>query len=169
MGRHMSQDPDDWWHDEYFEQLGRQEDVAKALKDISEEGVREYLCTYGDAIAKRFDLVISQAKYASQSGYPHFAVLGAVTAVELATKYMLFRPLLQGAFLSDAWAQILTTRFTKARSNREREILPQILEMHGIKLKELKLPDGSLFWDTLTKVVILKRNSIAHEGEFARS
>ena len=76
--------------------------------DISEGGAREYLGTYGDAIAKRFDLVMAQAKYARQQGYPHFAVLGAVTAIELIIKLMLFRPLLQGAFLSGAWAQILT-------------------------------------------------------------
>jgi hypothetical protein len=166
-GLNMSQDPDDWWHDEYFEQIGRQEDIAKALKDISEEGAREYLGTYGDAIDKRFDLVMAQAKYARQHGYPHFAILGAVTAIELITKHMLFRPLLQGAFLSDAWAQILTRSLTNARSKQERDILPQILELHGIKIKDLTLSDNSAFWDTLTNTVIRKRNLIAHEGEFA--
>jgi hypothetical protein len=164
----MSRDPDSWYEEEYFEQIGRQEQIAKALKDISEDGAREYLGTYGDAIDRRFDLVMAQARYARQQGYPHFAILGAVTAIELVTKHMLFRPLLQGAFLSDVWAQILTRRFTNARSKQERDILPQILEMHGIKIKgELTLSDKSLFWDTLIDKVIWKRNLIVHEGEFA--
>jgi hypothetical protein len=163
----MSRDPDGWYEEEYFEEIGRQEQIAKALMEISEDGAREYLGTYGDAIDKRFDLVMAQARYARQQGYPHFAILGAVTAIELVTKYMLFRPLLQGAFLSDAWAQILTRRFTNAKSEHERNILPQILEMHGIKIKELPLSDKSLFWKTLIDKVIRKRNQIAHEGEFA--
>jgi hypothetical protein len=166
-GVEMSRDPDSWYEEEYFEEIGRQEQIAKALKDISEDGAREYLGTYGDAIDKRFDLVMAQAKYARQQGYPHFAILGAVTAIELATKHMLFRPLLQGAFLSDAWAQILTRRFTNARSDRERDILPQILEIHGVKIKGLPLSDKSLFWKALVDKVIRKRNLIAHEGEFA--
>jgi hypothetical protein len=39
--------------------------------------------------------------------------------------------------------------------------------MHGIKIRELKLSDKSLFWETLIDKVIWKRNLIAHEGEFA--
>ena len=62
---------------------------------------------------------------------------------------------------------ILTGRFANARSKQEREILPQILEMHGIKIKELVLNDRSPFWETLVGKVIWKRNLIAHEGEFA--
>lgn len=164
---HMSRDPDSWWEEEYFEEIGRKEDIANALKDISESGAREYLGTYGDAIGKRIDLVMAQARYARQQGYPHFAILGAVTAIELITKHMLFRPLLQGAFLSDAWAQVLTRRVTNARSNQDRDILPQILEIHGIKIKELMLKDRSLFWATFVDKVIKKRNLIAHTGEFA--
>jgi hypothetical protein len=163
----MSRDPDSWYEEEYFEEIGRQEQITKALKDISEDGPREYLGTYGDAVDKRFDLIVAQARYVRQQGYPHFAILGAVTAIELATKHMLFRPLLQGAFLSDAWAQILTRRFTNARSDQWRDILPQILEIHGIKIRELPLSDKSQFWRTLFDKVIPKRNLIAHEGEFA--
>ncbi len=163
----MSQDPDDWWHDEYFEQLGRQADIEKALKDKLEGGARDYLGTYGDAVAKRFDLVLTQATYARQQGYPHFAVLGAMTAIEVVMKQMLFRPLLQGAFLSDAWAQILTDRVIKPRTNQERDILPQILEIHGVKIKELTLNDNSNFWNTFSGKLTKKRNRIAHQGELA--
>jgi hypothetical protein len=42
-------------------------------------------------------------------------------------------------FLSDDWAQLLTRRVTNGKSTPERDILPQILKLHGIKLEELKL------------------------------
>jgi hypothetical protein len=163
----MSQNPDSPYEDEYFERTARQELIAQALKDISEDGIRKYLGVHGDAIDRRIDNVLARARYARQAGFPHFAVIGAVTAIELIARYMLFRPLLQGAFLSDDWAQLLTRRVTSGRTKQERDILPQILEMHGIKLQELKLSSGSLVWKTLTDEVIPKRNCIAHDGEFA--
>jgi hypothetical protein len=61
----------------------------------------DFLGTYGDAIDKRLDDITAQARYARQSGYPRFAVVGAVTAIELITRYMLMplagRPVLRGA------------------------------------------------------------------------
>jgi hypothetical protein len=54
-----------------------------------------FLGTYGDAMDKRLDDIIAQARYARQSGYPRFAVVSAVTAIELITRYMLVEPLLQ--------------------------------------------------------------------------
>jgi hypothetical protein len=123
----MSHDPDSPYEDEYFEETGRQELIAQALKDVSEDGIRQYLGIHGDAIDKRLDNLLAQATYARQAGFPHFAVIGAVTAIELIARYMLFRPLLQGAFLSDNWAQLLTRRVTAGKSKEERDILPQIL------------------------------------------
>jgi hypothetical protein len=163
----MSQNPDNPYEDEYFEEIGRQELIAQALKEISEESIRQYLGIYGDAIDSRIYSVLTQARYAQQAGYPHFAVIGAVTAIERITRYMLFRPLLQGAFLSDDWAQLLTRRVTAGRTKQERDILPRILELHKIKIKELKLSDKSFFWKALTEKVIPKRNRITHDGEFA--
>ena len=124
-GLHMSRDRDSWYEEEYFEEIGRQEEIAKALKDISEDGAREYLGTYGDAIDKQFDLIMAQARYARQQGYPHFSILGAVTAIELVTKHMLFRPLLQGAFLSDAWAQILPVASPTPNQSRSAASFPK--------------------------------------------
>lgn len=163
----MSRDPDSYYEEEYFEELGRQELIAQALKDVSETGIREYLGTYGDAIDARVENVLAQARYASQSGYPQYAVVGAVTAIELITRFMLVRPLLQGAFLSDDWAQLLVKHITAGRTVQERDILPSMLEIYGIKIKEMKLLDGSTFWKTLVETVIRKRNRIVHDGETA--
>jgi hypothetical protein len=104
----MSRDPDNWYEEEYWEEIGRQEDIAKAIKNLSHQPIRDFLGTYGDAIDARLDDIIAQARYARQGGYPRFAVIGAVTAIELITRYLLVEPLLQGAFLSGSWAKILT-------------------------------------------------------------
>jgi hypothetical protein len=46
-----------------------------------------------------------------------FAVVGAVTAIELITRYMLVEPLLQGAFVSESWA-ILTKHIIRPSMGR---------------------------------------------------
>jgi hypothetical protein len=163
----MSRDPDSYYEEEYFEEIGRREEIAQALKQISEDGIRQYLGTYGDAIQARVNDVFTHATYASQQGYPRYAVVGAVTAIELITRYMLVRPLLQGAFLSDHWAQLLTRHITAGKTVQERDILPGMLEHYGIKLKDIELSDGSKLWKTLTEKVVRKRNRIVHDGEGA--
>jgi hypothetical protein len=163
----MSRDPDSYYEEEYFEEVGRQELIAQTLKHISEDGIRKYLATYGDAVEARVEDVFAHATYASQQGYPRYAVVGAVTAIELITRYMLVRPLLQGAFLSDDWAQLLTQRITAGKTVQERDILPSMLEIYGIKLKDIKLSDGSKLWKTITEKVVRKRNRIIHDGEGA--
>jgi hypothetical protein len=164
----MSRDPDSWYEEEYWEEIGRQEDIAKALKNLSHQPIRDFLGTYGDAIDKRLDDIIAQARYARQGGYPRFAVLGAVTAIELITRYMLVEPLLQGAFLSGSWAKILTKHIIQRRKQAtERDLLPSVLSMYEIKIDDLKLSDGSPLWKTFVTVIVPKRNAIAHDGESA--
>jgi hypothetical protein len=164
----MSRDPDSWYEEEYWDEIGRKEDIANAIKNLSHQPIRDFLGTYGDAIDKRVDDVVAQARYARQGGYPHFAILGAVTAIELIARYMLVQPLLQGAFLSGSWAKILTQHIIQRRKQAtERDLLPSVLGMYDIKLDELKLPDGSLLWKTFVTVIVPKRNAIAHDGEAA--
>jgi hypothetical protein len=101
----MIRNPDKYYEEEYREEIGRQEEIASAIQNLSEEPIREFLGTYGDAIDARLDNTLATARYASQGGFPRYAVVGAVTAIELITRYMLIRPLLRGAFLSDSWAR----------------------------------------------------------------
>ncbi|MBR0719928.1 hypothetical protein [Bradyrhizobium manausense] len=161
----MSRDPDNWYEEEYWEEIGRQEDIDNAIKNLSQQPIRDFLGIYGDAIDNRLDDVIAQARYARQGGFPQFAILGAVTAIELITRYMLIEPLLQGAFLSDSWAKILTRHILQRRKQAaDRDLLPSVLGMYDIKLDELKLSDGSQLWKTFVAVIVPKRNAIAHEG-----
>jgi rhodanese-related sulfurtransferase len=163
----MSSTPDSWYEDEYWEEIGRKEDIDNAIKNLSHQPIRDFLGTFGDAIDRRVGDVIAQARYARQGGYPQFAILGAVTAIELIARYMLVQPLLQGAFLSGSWAKILTQHIIQRKQAAERELLPSILSMYDIKLDEMKLSDGSLLWKTFVTVIVPKRNSIAHDGETA--
>lgn len=136
----MSRDPDAWYEEEYYEELGRQEDIAAAIKGLSEQPIRDFLGRYGDAIDSRLQDTLAMAQYAKQTGYPRYAIVGAVTAIELTTRYLLVRPLLQGAFLSQSWAQILTKHITQSRKQaNDRALLPNVLSMYEIKLNELKL------------------------------
>ncbi|MDH6259152.1 hypothetical protein M2427_003080 [Bradyrhizobium sp. BR13661] len=164
----MSRDPDSWYEEEYWEEIGRQEDIANAIKNLSKQPIRDFLGIYGDAIDKRLDDVIAQARYARQGGYPRFCVVGAVTAIELTTRYMLVEPLLQGAFLSENWARILINMIIQRRKQAiERELLPLVLGMYEIGIDELKLANGSLLWKTFVTVIVPKRNAIVHAGENA--
>jgi hypothetical protein len=164
----MSRDPDNWYEEEYWEEIGRQEDIAKAIKNLSHQPIRDFLGTYSDAVDTRLDDIIAQARYARQGGYPRFAVIGAVTAIELITRYLLVEPLLQGAFLSGSWAKILTRHIIQhGKQAIQRNLLPSVLSMYDIKLGELKLSDGSPLWKTFDDVIVPKRNAIVHEGESA--
>lgn len=163
----MSRDPDSYYEEEYWEDIGRREEIAAAIKNLSEEPIREFLGTYGDAIDARLDDTLAMARYASQGGFPRYAVVGAVTAIELITRYMLFRPLLQGAFLSDTWAKILAKHITQGRRTQERGLLPIVLGMYGIKIDDVKLSDGSVLWETFVTKIVPKRNAIMHDGDNA--
>jgi hypothetical protein len=163
----MSRDPDSYYEEEYFEEIGRQELISKTLDQISKAGVLTYLGENADAVDARVTGVLAQAKYVSQQGYPSYAVVGAVTAVELIIRYLLVRPLVHGAFLSDDWTQLLARHIATGKTTQERDILPRMLEIYEINIKDLKLSDGSKFWKTLVETVILKRNSIVHDGETA--
>src|SRR5216684_5102359 len=165
----MSQDPANYWEEEYWEEIGRQEDIAAAIKNLSEEPIREFLGTYGDAIDARLDNTLAMARYASQSGFPRYAVVGAVTAIELIMRYMLVRPLLQGAFLSDSWAKIFAKHIIQGQmaQAQERQLLPSVLSMYDIKIEDLKLSDGCALWKTFVTKIVLKRNAIMHEVDDA--
>jgi hypothetical protein len=57
----MSRDRDDWYEEEYWEEIGRQEDIAKAIKNLSHQPIRDFLGTYGDAIDTRLDDTIARS------------------------------------------------------------------------------------------------------------
>lgn len=77
---------------------------------------------------------------------------------------MILRPLMQGAFLSEEWAEILTKRIATGRSAEDRELLPAILSQWGIDITTLKTKSNQPLWQNI-KSLIQKRNDFVHAGE----
>jgi hypothetical protein len=155
------------WDDrEYYEEEAAQaEFIQETLKNISEDGVRNYLGTYGDAVDARIEHCMKEARMLLTGGFFQSAVVSAVTAIELTIRFLLLRPLMQAAFLSEEWASLLTQRIASGRGSGDREILPQILNFHDIDLNNIKLPGGKALWATITDVVYSTRNKIVHRAE----
>lgn len=160
MGGH-----DDW---SYYEQEAALEEVFnESLKNISIGSTRDYLGIYGDAIQKRVDTCIREARQLDDEKHYGSAMVLASTAIELIVRFLIVRPLVQGAFLSDEWAGILAERIASGRTTEDRELLPAILQQWGIDIRTIHLSDGSNLWDTVTGQVLPKRNVIVHQGATA--
>jgi hypothetical protein len=143
------------WDLRYYEdEIERDEFIEETLKNISEDGVRSYLGVHGDAVLNQY-------------GFHRQAIISATTAIELIIRYLLIRPLVQAAFLTEDWAYFLTQRIATGRTADDRALLPKLLEYHDVKICDLKLSTGSEVWKTITEIVYGKRNRIVHAGESA--
>jgi hypothetical protein len=149
----------------YEEEAAQAAFIEDTLKNISEDGVRNYLGTYGDAIDARIQNCMKDARMLMGGDFLQSAVVSAVTAIELTIRFLLLRPLMQAAFLSEEWANLLTQRVASGRTGSDREILPQILRFHDVELNEIQLPSGQPLWKTITESVYAKRNGIVHRAE----
>lgn len=150
----------EWAHDQYESEL-----IDSAMREASEDSIRRYLCTYGDAVEERVSGLIDQAKTLTMQGFCGPGLSLAVTASELIIRFLLLRPLVQGAFLDDQWAEILTARVVRGRSADHRELLPSVLRGWGIDVTSIRLNGGAMLWQTLRGVVWKKRNAFIHVGE----
>lgn len=155
------------WEDSayYEEEAAQAEFIQETLKNISQDGVRNYLGTYGDAVDARIEHCMKEARMLLTGGFFQSSVVSAVTAIELTIRFLLLRPLMQAAFMSEEWANLLTQRIASGRSANDREILPQILNFHDMDLNGVKLPDGKILWTTIIGVVYVTRDRIVHRAE----
>jgi hypothetical protein len=103
----------------------------------------------------------------NQYSFPRQAIIASSTAIELIIRFMLIRPLIQAAFLTEDWAYLLTHRIATGRTDEDRELLPKLLEYHDVKIWEIKLSTGAELWPTITQTVLPKRHRIVHRGESA--
>ncbi len=159
----MSYDYLDEMLDRQYEAM--EEFAQERLRETSLTAVRTYLGTYGDAIQQRVKQNIDGAQALLQSGFPSAALVEAATAIELTIRFLLVRPLVQGAFLSDAWAGVLADRIGTGRTAEDRKILPQILEIWKIDVASVRLRNGDTVWPTITDNILPARNRVVHEGE----
>lgn len=157
--------------DRYYEYELEAQDEAMAafadetLRETSLSPVRTYLGTYGDAIEERVKQNVNGANALLQSGFPSSALVQAATAVEITIRFLLLRPLVQGAFLYDEWAGILAARIGTGRTAHDRELLPRLLSMWEIDVDSVKLSDERVLWPTITKEVFPVRDRVVHQGE----
>ena len=150
-------------HD-YEEETAIEEFLEESLTAISEENARSYLGTYGDVIEQRVSACRCLAEKLCGDGYYGPAITVATTAMELIIRFMLLRPLVQGAFLSDEWSEILSSRATRARTSEDRELLPSVLRQWGVDPDSFTLTSGSGLWQSVSEIWP-KRDRIVHQGE----
>ena len=157
-----------WDDDEYYARDAAMADLAQqTLKDRSIEGSRFYLGTFGDAVDERISSAMANARALQTTGNSEAALVFASTAIELSVRYLLVRPLVQGAFLSDEWAEILASRIGTGRTDEDRKILPSLLRQWSVDIDSVRISNGEKLWDVVTKRLLPKRNRVVHAGESA--
>jgi hypothetical protein len=147
---------------ELLEEAAQMEWFDEQLRAQTREPVFAYLARYGDAIQERVDASAQEASDLRANGFPGAAVVRAAAAIEIAIRFFLVKPLVLGAFLSDEWAALLTSRVFGARGAADRELLPAILRNWGIDVTTILLADGRQMWETVVRGVWSWRNSYVH-------
>lgn len=158
----MSMDP---W--EYEQEAAMEAFIEEEMKRIAEEPVFNYLAVFGDAIEARVNLCITQAQNLSDSGHYGAALTRAASGIEVTIRFFLARPLVQGAFLSDDWAELLSQKLLVGRTAEDRELLPAILRNWKIDITAFKLSDGSQVWEKIVTRVWPRRNNYVHKADDA--
>jgi hypothetical protein len=143
-------------------ELGSQLDSQ--LRGLGEEPAIQYLGTNGDAVEQRVRNCMEEALALRKVGFYGASVIRSVAGFEVAIRFFLARPLLQGAFLSEEWANLLTNKIWKVKTTEDRALLSAILKNWGINTKTVALSDGSEMWKRVTEEVWPLRNRYAHSG-----
>jgi hypothetical protein len=87
-----------WVYESYYEEEGAKEAfISDTIRNMSEDSVRGYLGGNGDAIDARVQRCMRQARELKDVDYFQSSHVLAVTAIELIIRFLLIRPLLQGA------------------------------------------------------------------------
>ena len=144
--------------------------INETHKLQSEEAVQRYLQTYGDTIESRVQRCLEQADRLYELQFYGAALTAAVTAIELIIRFLLIRPLVSGAFLSEEWEELLAEKIGSGRSEGDREILPKLLKQWGFDLNTMTLPGGEPLWSSLMDKktgVLEKRHAVVHRGAAA--
>jgi len=152
-------------YSEYEQEAAMEEFLEEQLRLISEEPVFYYLAKYGDAIEARVNRCLEQARALIDAGFYGAALVRAAAGIEITIRFFLARPLVQGAFLSNDWAQLISQKVLKGRTAEDRKLLPAILRNWNVNITNVKLPDGSQVWDHILETVWPRRNDYVHKGD----
>jgi hypothetical protein len=141
--------------------------LEEELRRIAEEPVFGYLAVHGDAIEARVKRCLAEAQALSETGYHGAALTRAAAGIEVTIRFFLARPLVQGAFLSGDWADLLSQKVLNGRTAEDRELLPAILRNWKIDITAVKLADGRQAWEQIVKRVWPRRNDYVHKADDA--
>lgn len=141
------------WLEDYF---------REQLQAQSEDHAAYYLSRNGDAVQERVDACRAEAQSLRAANFPGPSVVRAVTGIEVAIRFFLAMPLVQGAFLSDEWAESLTEKIVHPTKDN-RAILPAILRRWGVDITDARLPTGDQMWEQVQRVW-RGRNDHVHTG-----
>ena len=153
--------------DRYEQEAAMEAFLQEELRRIAEEPVFSYLAVYGDAIEARVKRCVDQARTLTDGGHHGAALVRAASGIEVTIRFFLARPLVQGAFLSDNWAELLSQKVLNSRTAEDRELLPAILRNWKIDITRVKLPDGSQAWEQIVRRVWPRRNDYVHKADDA--
>ena len=151
--------------EQYYDELSA-EIIGEAMEDLAKEPVCSYMNRYGDAVEARIFEFIERSRHLLDADYFGPSLVSAGTAIELTIRYLIISPLVQGAFLSDHWAQILSGWvLPPTDAKKDKDLLPHILTHWNIDIKQVQLEGGKFLWQELTNAIRPGRNRHVHRGD----
>ena len=152
---------------DYRQEAAMEAFLEEELRRLAEEPVFGYLAVHGDAIEARVKRCLAQAQALNDSGHHGAALTRAASGIEVTIRFFLARPLVQGAFLSEDWAELLSQKVLSGRTAEDRELLPAILRNWKIDITNVKLTDGTQAWEQIVRRVRPRRNDYVHKADDA--
>jgi hypothetical protein len=155
------------WDDryEYEREAAEAEFWEKLPKQLHEEAVWSYLGVYGDAIEARVKGLANMAQTLHEGGFYGPSIVVSATAIEIMIAYFCVRPMVEGAFVSEAWAECLARWVVETRPADQRKILVGILRIWSIDIEKIVLDDKKPLWATIHSQVFEPRNQFVHRGD----
>lgn len=143
----------------------REEIIEEALRDMAWEPTVAYMRRYGDAVEARISESVERAQSLLTAGFTGPSLVSAGTAIEVTIRYLILRPLVQGAFLSDEWAAILSNRVLARRAAEDRQLLPAVLKHWNLDIDQVRMKSGNPLWQILHEDIWKARNNHVHRGD----
>lgn len=157
----MSYTEEDARMDAYYEYL--QKEFEEGLKGQARDAVKGYLGRYGDVIDERVKACLIEASFLLKAGHCGPALCTSAIGIELMIRFMLVGPLVQGAFLSAEWAEILTDRVATGRTADDRAMLPAVLRQWGLDVTKVRCAtSGTPVWEFTVGQLFPRRNDHVH-------
>jgi len=138
--------------------------IENVTQEVSEEALKAYLGTYGDAILARVRGCQADAQRLLEQGLPSQSLVASVVGMELTLRYFLLRPLIEGAILRAEWASLLLEHILWGHCTRYRALLPKIAVHWGIDLESISLAGGAKLWPVVGGVW-KSRNRYVHRRD----